>query len=189
MQKTFAFPLELVITWYQEYSLSERVVLASCVFWQSVNLACTFSWRWKEAVFARKKLKRQMRAFPAAPCYVDPKDKLKALSPSAECPIAREHLIKRIVNLGHAGNLGTACLQWVLCFSIYMKEEHLAVTFFLPMLWWYQDDDVCSTMSSCKWCNIILTPTSHNALYIILTISTFFSLWSLPLSSCYSGDN
>uniref|UniRef100_A0A670XUS4 Germinal-center associated nuclear protein n=1 Tax=Pseudonaja textilis TaxID=8673 RepID=A0A670XUS4_PSETE len=77
---------------------------------QELQCFCKYLQRWKEAVLARKKLKRQMRAFPAAPCYVDPKDKLKALSPSAECPISREHLIKRIVNLGHAGNLGTACL-------------------------------------------------------------------------------
>ncbi|XP_026563386.1 germinal-center associated nuclear protein isoform X2 [Pseudonaja textilis] len=79
---------------------------------QELQCFCKYLQRWKEAVLARKKLKRQMRAFPAAPCYVDPKDKLKALSPSAECPISREHLIKRIVNLGHAGNLGTACLQF-----------------------------------------------------------------------------
>ncbi|XP_072850394.2 germinal-center associated nuclear protein [Pogona vitticeps] len=78
---------------------------------EELQCFCKFLQRWKEAVAARKKLKRQMRAFPAAPCCVDPKNKLKALSPSAECPIAREHLEKRIVNLGHAGNLGTSCLR------------------------------------------------------------------------------
>uniref|UniRef100_A0A670Y2T0 Germinal-center associated nuclear protein n=1 Tax=Pseudonaja textilis TaxID=8673 RepID=A0A670Y2T0_PSETE len=57
---------------------------------QELQCFCKYLQRWKEAVLARKKLKRQMRAFPAAPCYVDPKDKLKALSPSAECPISRE---------------------------------------------------------------------------------------------------
>ncbi|XP_007432218.1 germinal-center associated nuclear protein [Python bivittatus] len=94
---------------------------------QELQCFCKYLQRWREAVSARKKLKRQMRAFPAAPCYVDPKDKLKALSPSAECPIAREHLIKRIVNLGHAGNLGTSCLQlqWLRNKTIHqMKVQH-----------------------------------------------------------------
>uniref|UniRef100_A0A8C6XJN1 Germinal-center associated nuclear protein n=1 Tax=Naja naja TaxID=35670 RepID=A0A8C6XJN1_NAJNA len=93
---------------------------------QELQCFCKYLQRWREAVLARKKLKRQMRAFPAAPCYVDPKDKLKALSPSAECPISREHLIKRIVNLGHAGNLGTACLfQWLRNKTIHqMKVQH-----------------------------------------------------------------
>ncbi|KAJ6665356.1 hypothetical protein lerEdw1_004405 [Lerista edwardsae] len=78
---------------------------------QELQCFCKYLQRWREAVAARKRLKRQMRAFPAAPCCVDPNNKLKALSPSAECPIAREHLARRIVNLGHAGNLGTSCLR------------------------------------------------------------------------------
>uniref|UniRef100_A0A670HVG0 Germinal-center associated nuclear protein n=1 Tax=Podarcis muralis TaxID=64176 RepID=A0A670HVG0_PODMU len=78
---------------------------------QELQCFCKYLQRWREAVAARKKLKRQMRSFPAAPCCVDPKHKLKALSPSAECPIAREHLAKMIVNLGHAGNLGISCLR------------------------------------------------------------------------------
>nr|XP_034995536.1 germinal-center associated nuclear protein [Zootoca vivipara]XP_034995544.1 germinal-center associated nuclear protein [Zootoca vivipara]XP_034995552.1 germinal-center associated nuclear protein [Zootoca vivipara] len=78
---------------------------------QELQCFCKYLQRWREAVAARKKLKRQMRSFPAAPCCVDPKHKLKALSPSAECPIAREHLAKTIVNLGHAGNLGISCLR------------------------------------------------------------------------------
>uniref|UniRef100_A0A8C5WF42 Germinal-center associated nuclear protein n=1 Tax=Leptobrachium leishanense TaxID=445787 RepID=A0A8C5WF42_9ANUR len=39
--------------------------------------------RWREVVAARKKLRRQMRGFPAAPGSVAPEDKLKALIPSA----------------------------------------------------------------------------------------------------------
>ncbi|KAH0621750.1 hypothetical protein JD844_023369 [Phrynosoma platyrhinos] len=94
---------------------------------QELQCFCKYLQRWREAVAARKKLKRQMRAFPAAPCCVDPKDKLKALSPSAECPIAREHLAKRIVNLGHAGNLGTSSLRlgWLRNKAIHqMKVQH-----------------------------------------------------------------
>ncbi|XP_074858216.1 germinal-center associated nuclear protein [Carettochelys insculpta] len=82
---------------------------------QELQCFCKYLQRWREVIAARKKLKRQMRAFPAAPCYVDPKNKLKALSPSAECPIAEENLAKRIINLGNAGNLGISCtrLSWL----------------------------------------------------------------------------
>lgn len=67
--------------------------------------------RWREAVAARTKLKRQMRAFPAAPCGLDSKHQLKALSPSAEWPIAMENLCKRFVNLGNGGKLGISCTR------------------------------------------------------------------------------
>lgn len=60
---------------------------------------------------ARTKLKRQMKAFPAAPCCMDPKNKLKALSPSAEWPITMENLCKRIVNMGNGGKLGVSCTR------------------------------------------------------------------------------
>uniref|UniRef100_A0ACB8GE54 Uncharacterized protein n=1 Tax=Sphaerodactylus townsendi TaxID=933632 RepID=A0ACB8GE54_9SAUR len=78
---------------------------------QELQCFCKYLQRWREAVAARKKLKRQMRAFPAAPCCVDPKNKLRALLPSAECPIAREDLEKGMVDLGHAGRLGTSCCR------------------------------------------------------------------------------
>ncbi|KFP45216.1 Germinal-center associated nuclear protein, partial [Chlamydotis macqueenii] len=82
---------------------------------QELQCFCKYLQRWREAVAARTKLKRQMRAFPAAPCCADPKNKLKALSPSAEWPIAMENLCKRIVNLGNGGKLGTSCtrLNWL----------------------------------------------------------------------------
>lgn len=67
--------------------------------------------RWREAVAARKKLRRQMRAFPAAPCCVDVSDRLRALAPSAECPIAEENLARGLLDLGHAGRLGISCTR------------------------------------------------------------------------------
>nr|XP_056712839.1 germinal-center associated nuclear protein [Euleptes europaea] len=78
---------------------------------QELQCFCKYLQRWREAVAARKRLKRQMRAFPAAPCCVDPKNQLKALLPSAECPISRENLAKGMVDLGHAGRLGTSCCR------------------------------------------------------------------------------
>lgn len=67
--------------------------------------------RWKEGVTARKKLRRQMRAFPAAPCCVDVNNQLRALAPSAECPIAEENLAKGLLDLGHAGKVGISCTR------------------------------------------------------------------------------
>ena len=52
-----------------------------------------------------------MRAFPAAPCCVDVNDRLRALVPSAECPIAEENLAKGLLDLGHAGRVGVSCTR------------------------------------------------------------------------------
>uniref|UniRef100_A0A8C0VJL2 Germinal-center associated nuclear protein n=1 Tax=Cyanistes caeruleus TaxID=156563 RepID=A0A8C0VJL2_CYACU len=78
---------------------------------QELQCFCKYLQRWREAVAARAKLKRQMRAFPAAPCGLDSKHQLKALSPSAEWPIAMENLCKRFVNLGNGGKLGISCTR------------------------------------------------------------------------------
>lgn len=52
-----------------------------------------------------------MRAFPAAPCCMDMNDRLRALVPSAECPIAEENLAKGLLDLGHAGRVGISCTR------------------------------------------------------------------------------
>ena len=52
-----------------------------------------------------------MRAFPAAPCCVDVDDRLRALAPSAECPIAEENLARGLLDLGHAGRVGISCTR------------------------------------------------------------------------------
>lgn len=83
--------------------------------------------RWREAVAARKKLRRQMRAFPAAPCCVDINDRLRTLVPSAECPIAEENLAKGLLDLGHAGRVGISCtrLRWLRSQTAHqMKVQH-----------------------------------------------------------------
>ncbi|XP_038605101.1 germinal-center associated nuclear protein-like [Tachyglossus aculeatus] len=68
-------------------------------------------WRWRNVVINQKKIKRKLRVFPAAPCFVDNTNKLKALLPSAECPITKEYLSKGILDLGHAGKLGISCIR------------------------------------------------------------------------------
>ncbi|XP_045859466.1 germinal-center associated nuclear protein isoform X2 [Meles meles] len=87
--------------------LGEEIFQAAKETLQELQCFC----RWREAVAARKKLRRQMRAFPAAPCCVDMNDRLRALVPSAECPIAQENLAKGLLDLGHAGKVGISCTR------------------------------------------------------------------------------
>ncbi|XP_029315303.1 germinal-center associated nuclear protein [Cottoperca gobio] len=61
--------------------------------------------RWRDVVAVRRQLKRQMRGFPAAPCCVDPRYKLKALAPSAPAQPSIADLARGVVNLGNAGTL------------------------------------------------------------------------------------
>ncbi|XP_040004702.1 germinal-center associated nuclear protein [Xiphias gladius] len=61
--------------------------------------------RWRDVVAVRRQLKRQMRGFPAAPCCVDPRFKLKALAPSAPAKPCITDLSRGLVNLGNAGTL------------------------------------------------------------------------------------
>ncbi|XP_006876177.1 PREDICTED: germinal-center associated nuclear protein [Chrysochloris asiatica] len=78
---------------------------------QELQCFCRYLKRWRDAVAARKKLRRQMRAFPAAPCGVDMANRLRSLAPSAECTITAENLARGLLNLGHAGKLGVSCTR------------------------------------------------------------------------------
>ncbi|OPJ90239.1 germinal-center associated nuclear protein [Patagioenas fasciata monilis] len=105
---------------------------------QELQCFCKYLQRWREAVAARTKLKRQMRVFPAAPCCMDPKNKLKALSPSAEWPIAMENLCKRMVNLGNGGKLGTSCtrLNWLRNKTVHeIKVQHFYQQLLSDLAW------------------------------------------------------
>ncbi|NXX12208.1 GANP protein, partial [Podargus strigoides] len=105
---------------------------------QELQCFCKYLQRWREAVAARTKLKRQMRAFPAAPCCTDPKNNLKALSPSAEWPITMENLCKRIVNLGNGGKLGISStrLNWLRNKTVHeMKVQHFYQQLLSDLAW------------------------------------------------------
>ncbi|OWK50571.1 Germinal-center associated nuclear protein [Lonchura striata] len=96
---------------FMELFLQDEIFQIAKEMLQELQCFCKYLKRWREAVAARTKLKRQMRAFPAAPCGLDSKHQLKALSPSAEWPIAMENLCKRFVNLGNGGKLGISCTR------------------------------------------------------------------------------
>ncbi|XP_032548670.1 germinal-center associated nuclear protein isoform X1 [Chiroxiphia lanceolata] len=112
---------------FMELSLEDEIFQIAKETLQELQCFCKYLKRWREAVAARTKLKRQMRAFPAAPCGMDSKHQLKALSPSAEWPIAMENLCKRFVNLGNGGKLGISCtrLNWLRNKTVHeMKVQH-----------------------------------------------------------------
>uniref|UniRef100_A0A3B4ANF1 Germinal-center associated nuclear protein n=1 Tax=Periophthalmus magnuspinnatus TaxID=409849 RepID=A0A3B4ANF1_9GOBI len=72
---------------------------------EEASVTLSFPCRWRDVVFLRRQLKRQMRAFPAAPCFVDPRFRVRALAPSTPGHASIELLSKGLVNLGHSGNL------------------------------------------------------------------------------------
>lgn len=118
--------------------LAEEIFQSARETLQELQCFCKYLQRWREAVTARKKLKRQMRAFPAAPCCVDLSNRLQALSPSAECPIAKENLAKGVLNLGHAGKLGVSCtrLRWMRNKTIHqMKVQYFYQQLLSEAVW------------------------------------------------------
>ncbi|RMC18329.1 hypothetical protein DUI87_04213 [Hirundo rustica rustica] len=115
---------------FMELFLEDEIFQIAKETLQELQCFCKYLQRWREAVAARTKLKRQMKAFPAAPCGLDSKHQLKALSPSAEWPIAMENLCKRFVNLGNGGKLGISCtsdLAWTPLDLISLIMEHIPV--------------------------------------------------------------
>uniref|UniRef100_A0A3B4Y6D5 Germinal-center associated nuclear protein n=1 Tax=Seriola lalandi dorsalis TaxID=1841481 RepID=A0A3B4Y6D5_SERLL len=79
-----------------------RIFNCICNLFSSLLLCTT---RWRDVVAVRRQLKRQMRGFPAAPCCVDPRFKLKALAPSAPAQPSIADLARGLINLGNAGTL------------------------------------------------------------------------------------
>ncbi|KAK5921323.1 hypothetical protein CgunFtcFv8_025038 [Champsocephalus gunnari] len=74
--------------------------------------------RWRDVVAVRRQLKRQMRGFPAAPCCVDPRFKLKALAPSAPAQPSMADLARGVVDLGNSGTLALSSTR-----LLRMREE------------------------------------------------------------------
>ncbi|XP_025963226.2 germinal-center associated nuclear protein isoform X1 [Dromaius novaehollandiae] len=129
---------EEVCTHVMDLFLEDEIFQIAKETLQELQCFCKYLQRWREAVAARTKLKRQMRAFPAAPFCTDPRNKLKALSPSAEWPIAMDNLAKRIVNLGHAGKLGISCtrLNWLRNKTVHeMKVQHFYQQLLSDLAW------------------------------------------------------
>ncbi|XP_075036554.1 germinal-center associated nuclear protein [Mixophyes fleayi] len=92
--------------------------------------------RWREVLAARKKLRRQMRGFPAAPGSVGRDGQLKALIPSATHDV--QNLSKGIIDMGHAGKL---CVSFTRCQKLreqifhQMKVQHFLQELLCDAAW------------------------------------------------------
>ncbi|XP_061679793.1 germinal-center associated nuclear protein [Syngnathoides biaculeatus] len=99
---------------------ADLALLVEEVFAAELQCARKYIQRWRDVVAVRRQLKRQMRGFPAAPCFVDPRFKLKALAPSAPAQQSIEDMTRGIVNLGNAGRLSLSSTR-------VLNMKHLAV--------------------------------------------------------------
>ncbi|CAL8387635.1 unnamed protein product [Gadus morhua 'NCC'] len=97
---------EQVCTGLLEETLdTELTLLAEEVLEAELQHIHKYIKRWRDVVAVRRRLKRQMRGFPAAPCGVDPRCKLWALAPSAPQQPSLSQLARGLVNLGNAGDM------------------------------------------------------------------------------------
>ncbi|TSK92908.1 Germinal-center associated nuclear protein [Bagarius yarrelli] len=95
----------------EETLLKEIECLVTEVVVSQLQQIHKFIKRWRDVVAVRRQLKRQMRGFPAAPCCVDPRFKLKALIPSAPSFPSVDTLSRGFINLGNAGNMVVSCTR------------------------------------------------------------------------------
>ncbi|XP_061838749.1 germinal-center associated nuclear protein [Nerophis lumbriciformis] len=89
----------------EETLKADIALLVEDILTSELQRAHKYIQRWRDVVAVRRQLKRQMRGFPAAPCFVDPRFKLKALAPSAPAQQSIEDLACGMVNLGNGGRL------------------------------------------------------------------------------------
>ncbi|XP_074514474.1 germinal-center associated nuclear protein [Sebastes fasciatus] len=96
---------EICTSLVEETLIEDIAVLVEDLLEAELQCIHKYIKRWRDVVAVRRQLKRQMRGFPAAPCCVDPRFKLKALAPSAPARPSMADLARGLVNLGNAGTL------------------------------------------------------------------------------------
>ncbi|CAH2306310.1 germinal-center associated nuclear [Pelobates cultripes] len=88
--------------------LDEEMVRVARESLREINCYSKYMQRWRDVLASRKKLRRQMRGFPAAPGSVAHDDKLKALIPSATLTVDVQSLANGFLDMGHAGKLSVS---------------------------------------------------------------------------------
>ncbi|KAM9365403.1 germinal-center associated nuclear protein isoform 2-T2 [Pholidichthys leucotaenia] len=128
--------------------------------------------RWRDVVAVRRQLKRQMRGFPAAPCCVDPRFKLKALAPSAPPQPSIADLARGLVSLGNAGTLSLSStrvfkmrqealhLMRVHCFYQQLLDESVWAPLHLPAL---VTENIPSPPERIFWKAVLLLPSEEES--------------------------
>ncbi|KAM8934138.1 germinal-center associated nuclear protein [Pelodytes ibericus] len=88
--------------------LSEEIFQVTRESLREMQCYSKYIQRWRKVLASRKKMRRQMRGFPAAPGSVTRVDKLKALIPSATVAADEQNLANGLLDLGHAGKLSVS---------------------------------------------------------------------------------
>ncbi|XP_053327937.1 germinal-center associated nuclear protein, partial [Spea bombifrons] len=88
--------------------LNDEIFLLARESLRQMHLYSKYTQRWKEVLASRKRLRRQMRGFPAAPGSVACSNTIKVLLPSAPFPPDDENLAKGFLDMGHAGKLSVS---------------------------------------------------------------------------------
>nr|XP_046259110.1 germinal-center associated nuclear protein [Scatophagus argus] len=128
--------------------------------------------RWRDVVAVRRQLKRQMRSFPAAPCCVDPRFKLKALAPSAPAQPSMSDLARGLVNLGNAGTLAlssTRLLKMRQEVIHQMRVHHYYQQLLDETVWAPLDlpslvtENIANPPDRIFWKAVVLLPSDHES--------------------------
>ncbi|XP_041857307.1 germinal-center associated nuclear protein [Melanotaenia boesemani] len=128
--------------------------------------------RWRDVVAVRRQLKRQMRGFPAAPCCVDPRFKLKALAPSAPAQPSTADLARGLVNLGNAGTLALSSTRLLKMRrdAIHQMRVHFCYQQLLEEMAWAPLDlpalvteNIPNAGDQIFWKALLLLPSDHES--------------------------
>ncbi|XP_067373088.1 germinal-center associated nuclear protein [Channa argus] len=128
--------------------------------------------RWRDVVAVRRQLKRQMRGFPAAPCCVDPRFKLKALAPSAPAQPSISDLARGLVSLGNAGTLALSSTRLLKMRqeAIHQMRVHYYYQQLLDEAVWEPLDLPALVMENISdppdrifWKTVLLLPSNHDS--------------------------
>ncbi|XP_074551191.1 germinal-center associated nuclear protein isoform X2 [Halichoeres trimaculatus] len=139
-----------------------------------IELQCIHKYikKWRDVVAVRRQLKRQMRGFPAAPCCVDPRFKLKALAPSAPSQPSIADLALGMVNLGNVGTLALSSTRLlklrqdnlhqmrVHYFYQQLLNEKVWAPFDLPAL---VTENIPDPPERIFWKAVLLLPSDHDS--------------------------
>ncbi|XP_028291676.1 germinal-center associated nuclear protein [Gouania willdenowi] len=151
---------------------ADIAVLVEDILENELQLIQKYIKRWRDVVTVRRQLKRQMRGFPAAPCCVDPRFKLKALAPSAPAQPSLVDLTRGFVDLGHAGKLAVSSTRLLKMRQevIHQMRVHYYYQQLLDDLVWAPLDLPAQVMENIPdhqdrifWKAVLLLPSDHQS--------------------------